>query len=76
MNEARVTLDAVMEDICERCRYVLEAEGQEQLDDICAGCTIRAELEELIRQETGHTAAVIATAVAESFRETLTGLRE
>lgn len=39
-------------------------------------CVIPSDIEELVRQETGHTAEVIATCVAESFRETLTGLRE
>lgn len=62
--------------ICDRCRYALEAQEQAELDDICAACTIPADIEELVRQETGHTAEVIATCVAESFRETLTGLRE
>lgn len=71
-----MTLDDVMECICDRCRYALEAQEQAELDDICAACTIPADIEELVRQETGHTAEVIATCVAESFRETLTGLRE
>ena len=57
-----MTLDDVMESICDRCRYALEVQEQTELDDICAACTIPAE--------------VIATCVAESFRETLTGLRE
>lgn len=68
-----MTLDDVMESICDRCRYALEAQEQDELDDICAACTIPADIEELVRQETGHTAEVIATCVAESFRETLTG---
>lgn len=71
-----MTLDDVMESICDRCRYTLEAQEQTELDDICAACTIPADIEELVRQETGHTAEVIDTCVAESFRETLTGLRE
>lgn len=40
-------LDELMEEICDRCRYPLEASEQEELDDICAGCTIRAEIEAL-----------------------------
>ena len=71
-----MTRDDVMESICDRCRYALEVQEQTELDDICAACTIPADIEELVRQETGHTAEVIATCVAESFRETLTGLRE
>ena len=67
-----MTLDDVMESICDRCRYALEVQEQTELDDICAACTIPADIEELVRQET----EVIATCVAESFRETLTGLRE
>lgn len=45
-------LDELMEDICDRCRYPMELEedGQEQLDDICAGCPIRDEIESLMRQ--------------------------
>ena len=38
------------EDICDRCRYPLEVGEQEQLDDICAGCPIRDEIESLINQ--------------------------
>ena len=71
-----MTLDDVMESICDRCRYALEAQEQTELDDICAACTIPSDIEELVRQEMGHTAEVIATCVAERFRETLTGLRE
>lgn len=48
-----MTLDDVMESICDRCRYVLEAQEQTELDDICAACTIPADIEELVRQETG-----------------------
>lgn len=40
-------LDELMEEICDKRRYPLEAEDQEELDDICAGCTIRAEIEAL-----------------------------
>ena len=59
-----MTLDDVMESICDRCRYALEAQEQTELDDICAACTILSDIEELVRQETGHTAEVIATCVA------------
>lgn len=38
-------VDRLMESICDRCRYELEADGRDELDDICAGCTIRADLE-------------------------------
>lgn len=43
-------LDELMETICDRCRYPLEVGEQEQLDDICAGCPIRDEIESLINQ--------------------------
>lgn len=43
-------LDEIMESICDRCRYVVEVDGQEQLDGICAGCTIREEIENLMNQ--------------------------
>lgn len=43
-------LDEIMESICDRCRYAVEADGQDQLDDICAGCTIRDEIEHLANQ--------------------------
>ena len=43
-------LDEIMESICDRCRYPIESEGQEQLDGICAGCTIREEIENLMSQ--------------------------
>mgnify|MGYP006862836976 CR=1 FL=1 len=38
-------LDEIMESICDRCRYVVEVDGQDELDEICAGCTIRDEIE-------------------------------
>lgn len=38
-------VEELMERICGRCRYELEADSQEVLDDICAGCTILADLE-------------------------------
>lgn len=38
-------VEELMERICGRCRYELEADSQEVLDDICAGCTIWADLE-------------------------------
>ena len=43
-------LDELMEDICDKCRYpmALEEDGQEQLDAICTGCTIREEIEALL----------------------------
>lgn len=43
-------LDELMESICDKCRYpmALEEDGQEQLDDICTGCTIRDEIEQLM----------------------------
>lgn len=65
-----MTLDDVMESICDRCRYALEAQEQDELDDICAACTIPADIEELVRQETGHTAVFKTwfTAVQEDFR--------
>ena len=47
-----MTLDDVMESICDRCRYALEAQEQTELDDICAACTIPSDIEELVRQET------------------------
>ena len=31
-----MTLDDVMESICDRCRYALGAQEQAELDDICA----------------------------------------
>lgn len=43
-------LDELMEDICDKCRYPIQSEGQEQLDAICAGCTIREEIENLMNQ--------------------------
>ena len=45
-------LDELMEDICDKCRYpmALEEDGQDQLDCICAGCTIREEIENLMNQ--------------------------
>lgn len=44
-------VDRLMESICDRCRYELEADGREVLDDICAGCTIRADLETIAGRE-------------------------
>lgn len=44
-------VEELMERICGRCRYELEADGQEVLDDICAGCTIRADLETIAGRE-------------------------
>lgn len=41
-------LDELMEDICDKCRYPIQSEDQEQLDGICAGCSIRDEIEELL----------------------------
>lgn len=41
-------LDELMENICDKCRYPLETDGQEQMDDICTGCTIRDEIEQLM----------------------------
>lgn len=41
-------LDEVMENICDRCRYPLEVADQGELEDICEGCTIRAEIEDLL----------------------------
>lgn len=38
-------LDELMEEICDRCRYPIEVSEQEELDDICAGCSIRDEIE-------------------------------
>lgn len=43
-------LDELMEDICDKCRYPIQSEDQEQLDGICAGCTIRDEIENLMNQ--------------------------
>lgn len=43
-------LDELMESICDRCCYSVEADGQYELDDICAGCTIREEIEHLMNQ--------------------------
>ena len=45
-------LDELMEDICDKCRYPMarEEDGQEQLDGICAGGTIREEIENLMNQ--------------------------
>lgn len=44
-------LDEIMESICDRCRYVVEVDGQDELDEICAGCTIRDEIEHLANQK-------------------------
>lgn len=44
-------VDRLMESICDRCRYELEADSQDELDDICAGCTIRADLEIMVLRE-------------------------
>lgn len=41
-------LDELMEDICDKCRYPIESDDQEQLDAICAGCSIRDEIEALL----------------------------
>lgn len=41
-------LDELMEDICDKCRYPIQSEGQEQLDAICAGCLIRDGIEALL----------------------------
>lgn len=41
-------LDELMEDICDKCRYPIQSEDQEQLDGICAGCSIRDEIEALL----------------------------
>lgn len=41
-------LDELMEDICDKCRYPIQSEGQEQLDAIYAGCSIRDEIEALL----------------------------
>ena len=41
-------LGELMEDICDKCRYPIQSEGQEQLDAICAGCSIRDEIEALL----------------------------
>lgn len=43
-------LDELMEDICDKCRYPIESDDQEQLDAICAGFTIREEIENLMNQ--------------------------
>lgn len=39
-----------METVCDKCRYPLEVGDQEQLGGICAGCTIREEIENLMNQ--------------------------
>lgn len=71
-----MTLDDVMESICDPVPLCTGGAGAGRAGRYLRRLHDPGRHRELVRQETGHTAEVIATCVAESFRETLTGLRE
>lgn len=68
-----MTIEDVMESVCGRCHCPLEAEGQEELDELCGDCTIAEEIEALVREKGTETSLIFARAMADSLRDVLDG---